>query len=121
MSESDSILLKGVQVPTFVGVPDEERERAQTVTVNLAVVPTASMKGLGDSIEGTINYAELADCLFVVAADRPRKLIETLAEDMAAAIFARFQVEELSIEIEKQILPGMRAAAVHLHFTSDDF
>jgi dihydroneopterin aldolase len=40
-----------------------------------------------------------------VAAARPRKLIETLAEEIAQAILAGFAVKKVEVEIRKFILP----------------
>ena len=40
------------------------------------------------------------------------KLIETLAEDLAAMILADFHVAEVSIEIEKFILPNTQCVGV---------
>lgn len=120
MNEADCIFLKAVRTPTHIGVPDAERARAQSVEIDLSIYPSTSLKSLKDSIELTIDYGMVAETLFEVAASHPRKLIETLAEDIAAEIFSNFGVARLSVRISKQILPGMEAAGLEMHFDRDE-
>ena len=47
-----------------------------------------------------------------LAGERPRKLIETLADEVARMILKEFSVREVSVEIEKDILPETEAVLV---------
>ena len=52
-----------------------------------------------------MNYYEVSLRVKQLAAERPRKLIETLAEEISDMILREFAVVELVLEIEKFILP----------------
>lgn len=101
----DTILVKGLVVPLHIGVPDEEREKPQTIKIHLELVPENGFSGLNDDIEKTVNYYEVSIRVKELAAERPRKLIETLAEEISEMVLREFAVIELVLEIEKFILP----------------
>jgi 7,8-dihydroneopterin aldolase/epimerase/oxygenase len=62
----------------------------------------------------TIAYAAVAARLRLVAAERPRRLIETLAAEMAACVMGEFHAIGVSIELRKRILPETDHVAVRL-------
>ncbi|PQJ27075.1 dihydroneopterin aldolase [Rubritalea profundi] len=101
----DTILVKGLEVALHIGVPDEEREQPQILKLHLELVPENGFSGLNDDIEKTVNYYEVSLRVKELAAERPRKLIETLAEEISDMILREFAVVELVLEIEKFILP----------------
>ena len=82
------------------GVYEEERSIGNDFEVNLSMTVRAPKERL-DSIEQTINYAEVYRIvaeIFVV----PQALLETLAQQMAEAIRQSFPaVKKLSIQIIK--------------------
>ena len=101
----DRIHIEGLKLETTVGVPDEERAKPQTVSVNITIEPDSALTGLDDNIEQTIDYFEIAESLKRVAVDGERKLIETLAEDLAAAVLGFDRVKAVTVEVRKFILP----------------
>lgn len=101
----DVILIRGLEVPVLIGVPDEERASEQRLRIHLELVPRAGFSGLGDEIENAVNYYVVAQRVKQLAASRPRKLIETLAEELTTMVLAEFAVVEVTLEIEKFILP----------------
>jgi len=114
---SDRILISRLRVKTFIGLYDEERAREQEVVFSIeiepspACIPTAAA---GDDIEATVDYSGAAKMIEAVAAARPRKLLETLAEETAAALFALPGVVGLRIEISKFVLPGAESTGVRI-------
>ena len=62
-NERDRIFIRGLRLDTRVGVPDEERAVAQTVAVDVEIVPAAALSGLGDEIARTVDYFEVAEAL----------------------------------------------------------
>lgn len=101
----DTIVIKGLQVPLFIGVPVEERAQQQVIRVHLELVPSRGFEGLGDEIENTVNYYNVAQRVKAVAAERPRRLIETLADELVTMVLIEFTVDEVCLEIEKFIMP----------------
>jgi dihydroneopterin aldolase len=47
-----------------------------------------------------------------LAAERPRRLIETLACDIADCLMAQHALDHVSVEVEKHILPETDAVVV---------
>jgi dihydroneopterin aldolase len=109
---SDRIQIKGLRVVTRLGVPDEERARPQTVSVNASITLAASFKGFDDRIEHTIDYYRVSEKLRDVAASGERNLIETLAEDLAAAVVSFDGVCAVTLEVEKFIIADCEAVSV---------
>ncbi|MCB1230988.1 MAG: dihydroneopterin aldolase [Verrucomicrobiae bacterium] len=101
----DYIQVKGLKLSTRVGVPDEERATPQDIAVDVTIMPTTDLSGLNDDIERTIDYFQVAEALKRVAAEGERKLIETLAEDLAKATLEFERVEAVTVTIRKFILP----------------
>ncbi len=102
---SDRIGIQGLKLSTRVGVPDEERATSQTVAIDVTLVPATDLSGLDDDIGRTIDYFEVAEAMKRVAANGERKLIETLAEDLARTALEFSGVESATVVIRKFILP----------------
>ena len=114
MSEACQIEIRRLKVKTRIGVPDEERAEAQELLVTVKVVPRVAFSAAGDDIEQTIDYAALAEGLKVLASAKPRKLIETLASDIADLVLGQPLAASVEVMVEKFILPDTECVAVHL-------
>ena len=101
----DRIQVQGLRLETRVGVPEEERADPQEVAVDLVLVPVTALSGLGDEIGRTVDYYEVTQALAKVAGEGERKLIETLAEDLAGAALEFEGVEAVTVTVRKFILP----------------
>jgi len=110
----DRITLTGVQIVATVGWPDEERDTPQRLRVDVVLTPGAPFTGLNDDLSRTIDYAAVTLCLRRVALERPRKLIETLAEELALAILDGFAVRRVELNLQKFILPDVESVAVRV-------
>lgn len=111
----DSIHVSNLALNVRIGVSDEEQATPQRLTVSLTLHPLQSFVGLGDRIERTINYAEVCATVRTLAAGTPRRLIETLAEDIAAAVLDGFPFcAGVEVELRKFILPDTDYVAVRL-------
>ena len=113
-TEADCILVSSLELSARIGVPDEEREVAQRLTLNLRLVPTRSFSNLGDDLANTVDYFSLTRRLKSLAAERPRKLIETLVEDIVYFVMQEYAVEEVEAELRKYILADTEYVAVRL-------
>ena len=112
MKQSDKIFIRGQKVSCHIGVPEEERLKAQELLIHTTLMPPVSMGGMGDDITKTIDYHQVYVRVGEVASERSRKLLETLAEDLASMILSEFPVESVAIEIEKFILPNAQSTGV---------
>ncbi len=109
---SDHINIKGLRLVTRVGVPEEERAIPQSVEVNVTMTLSETFKGFDDKLEHTIDYYRVSQKLREVASKGERQLIETLAEELAAAVVAFEGVCEVTLEVEKFILADCGSVSV---------
>jgi dihydroneopterin aldolase len=110
----DQIEIRRLQVRTFIGVPDEERADEQTLLVTIVMTPSQGFEGLGDEISRTVDYYAVSLEIEALAAERPRKLIETFAVDIADHLLTRHPLSHVAVTIEKHILPNTECVAVHV-------
>jgi dihydroneopterin aldolase len=110
----DTIHISELELSTHIGVPDEERATAQRLTVSLVLEPSRNFAQLGDEIANTVDYFTVCRAVQALAEDRPRKLIETLGEEIAALVLSRFAVRAVEVELRKFILPDTAFVAVCL-------
>lgn len=118
---SDHIRIKGLRLVTTVGVPEEERARPQSVAVNLSITLAKSFKGFHDSLDETLDYYRVSERLREVAAEGERRLIETLAEDLAAAVVDFDGVCAVTLEVEKFILADCGSVSVEITRAREKF
>ena len=113
-SKPDEIHVANLALYVRVGVTDEEQAQTQRLALSLALRPVRGFDGLGDRIENTVNYATVCAAVRRLAAGHPRRLIETLALDLAEEILARFMVASVDVELRKYILSDTDYVAVRL-------
>jgi 7,8-dihydroneopterin aldolase/epimerase/oxygenase len=108
----NEIFIRGLAVEVFIGVPDEERAKAQKILIDVTIEPLTPFDDLGDDLNHTVDYDTAARMIVSVATERPRRLIETLAADLTEMLLTEFPVRQASVEIRKFILPNTDHVAV---------
>ncbi|MBA3273371.1 MAG: dihydroneopterin aldolase [Chthoniobacterales bacterium] len=111
---ADEIHIEQLAVDCVIGVPDEERQRSQRLVFSITLVPEIGFVALGDDLARTVDYAAVADAVRVFVQRRVVKLIETLADELAAHLLERFPLHEVRIELRKFILPDTNFVAVRI-------
>lgn len=111
---NDRIVIDSLELESRLGVPDDERAGSQRLTLSLVLEPRAAFNSLDDRIERAVDYAEVCLAAKEIAADRPRRLLETLAEDIAAELLRRFKIQSVELELRKYILPDTAFVAARL-------
>jgi 7,8-dihydroneopterin aldolase/epimerase/oxygenase len=114
MHPPDTIEIRRLRVSTHIGVPDEERAQPQILWVTLIMTSLQGFEDLADDISRTINYYAVSLEIEALAAARPRRLIETLALEIANHLLAQHALAKVAVSIEKHILPNTECVAVHL-------
>lgn len=115
----DHISIKGLKLTCHIGVPDEERASPQNLLADITLFTEKSLSGLQDDIANTINYDSLAQSIGKEALRTPRKLIETLAEDIGKLCCRQNGVAKAKIEIKKYILPQTDHVSVTVHHSQN--
>ena len=110
----DTILIEQLDLSAHIGVPDEERISAQRLTVSLRMEVARDFRELNDDLSKTADYFAVCGAIKALAAERPRRLIETLAEEIAAVVLRDFAVAAVEVVLRKFILPETAFVAVCL-------
>lgn len=106
------IEIKGLRLGALIGVPAEEREQAQELCFDLRFAACAQPESLNDDLAATVDYAAVSQRVIELVGLRPRRLIETLADEISKIIFEEFLLEWIEVTIRKFILPNTEHVAV---------
>lgn len=110
----DKIFLRGMKADTLIGVYDWERERTQTLILDLDIgIPEQS--GENDDIGNTVHYGEVCDAVRAALAEQSFMLLETLAEYVAKLILDDFGALSVRVRIVKPgILPDVKEVGIEI-------
>ncbi len=101
----DRILLSGLRVFAHHGVLPHEAELGQVFVVDLELAVDLGPAGRGDDLAATVDYGALAAGVADLVASRPRRLLETVAEDVAAFALGDRRVERVRVRVTKPHAP----------------
>jgi dihydroneopterin aldolase len=110
----DRILIQALELSSRIGVPAEERTAPQRLTANIVLEPIRDFRALEDRIENTVDYFTLSEFVKKLTSTGERRLIETLAEEIATELLAQFPLRAVEIELRKYILPDTEFVAVQI-------
>ncbi len=111
---SDCIFIRGLELPVRIGVPEAERTEWQVLTADITLTPRLGFDNMADDLDCTVDYEEIARIVKKLAADRPRKLLEVLANEIVTYLLAHFALAAVDLELRKRILPGVDHVAVRM-------
>jgi dihydroneopterin aldolase len=111
---NDEIAVLGLRVWSHIGVTATERAIEQQLEVDMRVLPSFSLTGLEDKVEGTLDYDKLREAAKIEASRRPRNLLETLAQDIAFRIASTCAIAQISITVRKFIHPDCQCVSVSI-------
>jgi dihydroneopterin aldolase len=106
----DRIHIEQLEVHGRVGVPDSERAEPQRLIFNVTLWP--KIEELHDDIANTVNYSAVAECVKDFVSHHDYKLIETLAEQIAAHVLTQFSLRKVELEVRKFVLPDANYVSV---------
>jgi dihydroneopterin aldolase len=110
----DRVEIRRLQVRTRLGVPAAERAQVQTVVVDIGMEPVGGCGGLGDRLERAVDYHAVVRRVAAVAGSGERRLVETLAVELAECLLAEFPVQAVEVAIEKAIIPQAEGVGVRV-------
>ena len=105
MTELDRIELRGLRVIARHGVLDFERQSGQEFVIDAVLWLDTRPAAGSDDLSKTVDYGALADRLVRLAEEPPVRLIETLAERLAAGCLSEPLVAEVEITVHKPQAP----------------
>jgi dihydroneopterin aldolase len=108
------IIISELEVYYRVGVLDGERAKPQRLLLNVEIGFDVSHAATSDDLTATIDYYSVCQRLLSFGDGRQWKLIEKLAQDIAAMILNNFGAARVEVEVRKFIIPQTRYVAVKL-------
>lgn len=103
---SDQILLTGVHGFGYHGLFDHERRNGQDFFVDVVLNLDLLAVSQSDSIDETVNYAEITDLIVIEITTNPVSLIEKLAGRIADRILNSYsRVNSVSVTVHKPQAP----------------
>ena len=106
------ISIQGLEIMSHVGVPEEERVIAQRLLFDLRFAALVQPEVLHDEITQTVDYHAVSLKVTELSEVRHRKLIETLADELAESLLSEFHLSWIEVTIRKFILPNTEWVAV---------
>lgn len=110
----DTIHIEQLEVFAHVGVPDDERQTPQRITLSLTIWPARDFRDLDDDISRAINYSAIASAIRDFVGERRDRLVETLAEKTAEHLLGRFPIRRIRLELRKFVLPDAAFVSITL-------
>jgi dihydroneopterin aldolase len=86
----DSTFLRGIELWTRLGVPEEERAKPQQVLVNIELHASLQTVARTDDVKEGIDYQKVVEAVTKLAKTE-RKTIERLAENIAEEVLKTFK------------------------------
>lgn len=102
---TDRILLQGISAHGFHGVLDAEKAEGQDFVVDVSLEVDLRRAGRSDLLGHTVNYAEVAAEIESLITGPSLDLIESLADQIAAAALRRPLVQAVEVTVHKPQAP----------------
>ena len=102
----DRIVIPDFRVSCHVGVPQEERDVAQDVLIDVELELDLIGAGSADDLSLTVDYDAVCTKIAAAVGRKRRKLIETIAEEVAEVLLANYPVQAVKVTVRK---PGALA------------
>ena len=110
----DKIIISDLEVFYRVGVPDEERAKAQRLLLTIEMGRDVAPAAASDDLARTIDYHAVTQVLLKFGEGRSWRLIEKLAVDVAAMVLAEFRPDSVTVSVKKFIIAQARHVAVEV-------
>lgn len=102
---ADKIVLTGMRFYGYHGVYPEESRLGQSFLVDVELHADLRPAGLRDDLRQTIDYGQVYATVKAIIEGRPFKLIEAVAEHVAARVLEGFPVTEVVVRVHKPKAP----------------
>ena len=102
---ADRIELRGLRIRGHHGVFDHERRDGQDFVVDITVWVDLAAAAASDDLADTLDYGALAQRAADIVAGPPRKLIETVAAEIADGVMADERIHAVEVVVHKPSAP----------------
>jgi FolB domain-containing protein len=98
----DKVFVKNLVLPCKVGFFEEERKEKQNVIIDIEIFCDLSKAGATDDLDKTISYSEVQEKVTDIVVNGEFKLLESLAETIAALILKSPAADTVTVTIKKE-------------------
>lgn len=98
---SDIVFIRGLEARGIIGLNDWEREKPQTIRLDIDMACDTRAAAVDDDIEKTVNYRAVAKAALAHIEESEHLLVETLAERLAALILEEHGVPWVRVRVSK--------------------
>jgi len=100
-AEAVTVEITGLSLYTHHGVSDAEREVGQRLVLDLRLDVGETDATVTDSIEDTVDYAEVCQLVALIAQQRSHKTLERLCSTIANRLLDDYQLEGVWVKATK--------------------
>lgn len=120
---TDSIVIEDLVVKTVIGCLSWERQIKQPLHIDLTVYTDLTQACESDSLEHTLNYAEICQLTQHTIQQAQPKLIEHAGFLVLKGLFERFpSIEKIKIHLRKPaIIPDTQSVGISLEWERHAF
>ncbi|WP_339060670.1 dihydroneopterin aldolase [Tepidibacillus marianensis] len=97
----DKIIFQAMQFYAYHGVFEEENRLGQKFEVDVELFLSLKKAGQSDCLEDTVNYAQVYQVTKDFVMGTPKKLLESLAENIATEILSSFPIKGVMVRVRK--------------------
>jgi dihydroneopterin aldolase len=97
----DTIFIREFRVDAWVGIYEWEKQRAQTLEMEIEIGIPGESAARSDNIHETVHYGEVVERIVAELAERKFKLLESLAEHVCAMITGHFRAPWVRVSVAK--------------------
>ncbi|MDA8098360.1 MAG: dihydroneopterin aldolase [Nitrospiraceae bacterium] len=97
----DRIIISDLAARCIIGVYEEERKEKQDVVITLILSAELAKAGKSDDIADTVDYRGVKKRVLSLVEGSSYRLVEALAEAVAAVCLAERGVKEATVRVEK--------------------
>jgi len=108
---NDVLEISDLEFTTRIGVPDGERRTEQKLLITIKLFLDTRTAGANDDLTETIDYEAVVNSILELRSNE-RKLIETLADDIAKLTLEQFKPASVEVTIKKFILPNTKEVSL---------
>ena len=115
-STRTTVHVDDLRIEAFVGQGAPERSQPQVVSISIVSTLT-DPEVRNDNLEESFDYVPIVNQIKELALARSRKLIETLAEEIAEIVLANVRVKSVIVSVRKpHKLPAVAAVGIERTF-----
>jgi len=97
----DRVLVRGLELYCIIGLQSWEREVLQKVRIDLDLETDCRPAGTSDDVTRAVDYRAVSKAVQALVETSHFKLVEALAESIAALLLSQFAVAAVTIQVTK--------------------